>query len=332
MSIAHDRSLELIRRFRNARVLVFGDVILDVYLDCEALGVANEAPVPLLEVSQQTQALGGAANVANNLARLGVQTQLIGTVGKDSEAETVTALLGDAGVEFCPLLTGRPTTRKTRIQSGNHYYLRIDEEEASPLTDQELTSFSELITKALTSSSLVVVSDYDKGLVTAASAAALESLAKDRGLKILADLKPRNATYWRQLDLITPNLVEARKLHALVCPGNFENLPEPELAINLSQALGCDVVLKLAGRGILVARRSGGGVANFPAHCKSPHNVTGAGDTVLSTLAAAMANGATLEEAAYLAGLAASLAVSHETTYAVSSDELIRQLGLASPA
>ena len=332
MNIGRDRCLELIQKFHKASVLVFGDIILDVYLDCEALGVANEAPVPLLEVSQQKEALGGAANVANNLARLGVQTQLIGMVGKDPEAEMVTALLRNAGIGFCPLLSDRPTIRKTRIQSGNQYYLRIDEEETSPLTSQEISSVLELVQKGLNSSSLVVVSDYDKGLVTAASATLLESLAYERRLRILADLKPRNATYWHHLDLITPNLVEARSLHALVCPGDSENLSEPGLAINLSQALGCDVVLKLAGRGMLVASRSGYRVANFPAHCKSPQNVTGAGDTVLSTLAAAMANGATVEEATYLANVAASLAVSREATCTVSSDELISQLGLASPA
>src|SRR5437867_6533773 len=115
MNIGRDRCLELIQKFHNASVLVFGDIILDVYLDCEALGVANEAPVPLLEISQERHALGGAANVANNLARLGVQTQLIGSVGKDPAAEIVTALLRDAGVDFRPLVSGRPTIRKTRI-------------------------------------------------------------------------------------------------------------------------------------------------------------------------------------------------------------------------
>src|SRR5438309_501197 len=149
MNSAHARSLELIEGFRNARVLVLGDVILDVYLDCEALGVANEAPVPLLEISQERHALGGAANVANNLARLGVQTQLIGSVGKDPAAEIVATLLRDAGVGFRPLVSGRSTIRKTRIQSGNHYYLRLDEEEASPLTDREVSSLLELVTKAL---------------------------------------------------------------------------------------------------------------------------------------------------------------------------------------
>ena len=331
MNIARDRSIGLIQQFHKAKVLVLGDVILDVYLDCEALGVANEAPVPSLEISQQTQVLGGAANVANNLARLGVQTQLIGVVGKDAEAEIVTALLREGGVGFLPLVGDRPTIRKTRIQSGSHYYLRIDEEEASPLTHHDISPLLELVKKALNGASLVVVSDYDKGLVTAASAAALESLVMDRGLKVLADLKPHNAPYWRHLDLITPNLVEARALHALVCHGNSENLAEPELAISLSQALGCDVVLKLAERGMLVASRSGDRVANFPALCKSPPHVTGAGDTVLSALAAALATDATLGEAAYLASVAASLAVSHEVTYAVSSDELIHQLLAASP-
>jgi D-beta-D-heptose 7-phosphate kinase / D-beta-D-heptose 1-phosphate adenosyltransferase len=323
-----ERNLDLIRSFRAAVVVVVGDVILDTYLDCMALGVANEAPIPLLQMSRQTHAPGGAANVANNLARLGVQTHLVGMVGQDPEARLLSNLLRDAGIRFYPLVSNRPTTHKTRVLSDRHYYLRLDNEDSSAATQPELTALFDILRGAVANANLIVVSDYDKGMVTAASAQSLESLARDHGRKIVADLKPQNVGYWRNLDVITPNLVEARALRSLLGLQGPGNSDESELARGLSRALACDVVLKLADRGIRVANESGK-VVSFPALCSLPSNTSGAGDTVLSTLAAVLAVGGRIEEAAYLANMAAAVAVSYQSTHAVSADELRQRLSVS---
>jgi rfaE bifunctional protein kinase chain/domain len=325
LELQTERSLDLIRSFCATAVVVVGDIILDTYLDCIPLGIANEAPIPLLQISKQTHAPGGAANVANNLARLGVQTHLVGMIGQDPEAHLLSNLLSDAGIRFYPLVSNRPTIHKTRLLSGKHYYLRLDEEDSPAATQQELTALSDVLRGTIANANLVVVSDYDKGMVTAASAQSMESMARDHGRKIVADLKPENVGYWRDLDVITPNLAEARALRSLLslqCP---ENSDESELARSLSRALACDVVLKLAERGIRVANQFGN-VISFPALCNRPSNTSGAGDTVLSTLAAVLAVGGRTEEAAYLANMAASVAVSYQSTHAVSADELRQRL------
>ena len=316
-----ENSLECIRRISGARVLVVGDVMLDTYLACRALGVADEAPVPLLEIQSQSQALGGAANVARNLARLGAHTALVGMVGSDSQAEVVKGLLRESGVDGSLLETHKPTTLKTRVLSGNHYYLRLDEEELSPLNQAEQAALAARIEARVNEADLLVVSDYDKGLVSPNLAERIEGLAGDRGCRIVADLKPRNALNWRHLDLITPNLGEARSLCALLDPGGEPGDDAEAIAETLRSRMGCAVVLKMGSQGMLIAPPSGS-KSRLEALCRSPVEVSGAGDTVLATLAAALAGGVDLQQAARLANLAASISVSRPGTHAVSAAEL----------
>lgn len=314
-------SLQCIRRITGVRVLVVGDVMLDTYLGCRALGVADEAPVPLLEIHSQSQALGGAANVARNLARLGARTALVGLVGADSQGEVVKELLRESGVDGLLLETQRPTTLKTRVLSGDHYYLRLDEEQTSPPTEAEQAALTAQIEARLSEADLLVVSDYDKGLLSPGLAERIEGLAGDRGCRIVADLKPANALTWRRLDLITPNWSEARSLCALLNLGAQPSEDAETTSETLRSRLGCGVVLKMGPQGMLVAPSSGPPI-RLEALCRSPVEVSGAGDTVLATLAATLARGADLHEAAWLANLAASISVSKPGTHAVSAAEL----------
>lgn len=314
-------SLERIRRISGVRVLVVGDVMLDTYLGCRALGVADEAPVPLLEIHSRSDALGGAANVARNLARLGAGTALVGLVGADSQGDVVRGLLRESGVDGLLLETRRPTTLKTRVLSGDHYYLRLDEEQTSPPTEAEQAALASTIEARLSEADLLVVSDYDKGLLSPGLAERIERLAREGGRRIVADLKPRNALDWRHLDLIAPNLSEARSLCALLHPGGEPGDDAEPLVESLRSRLGCAVVLKMGSRGMLIAPPTGS-PSRLEALCRSPVEVSGAGDTVLATLAATLAGGADLHEAAWLANLAASVSVSRPGTHAVSAAEL----------
>ena len=314
-------SLEWVRRISGMRVLVLGDVMLDTYLACRALGVADEAPVPLLEIQSQSEVLGGTANVARNLARLGARTTLVGLVGGDSEGETVRRLLRESGVDGFLLQTQRPTIHKTRVLSGDHYYLRLDEEELSPLTEAEQAALAAQVEAQLNQADLLVVSDYDKGLLSPSLAERIERLARDRGRRIVADLKPPNALSWRRLDLIAPNLSEARSLCTLLDPGGESDHDAETIAQTLRSRLGCAVVLTMGSQGMVVAPSSGS-PSRLEALCRSPVEVSGAGDTVLATLAATLAAGADLHQAARLANLAASISVSRPGTHAVSAAEL----------
>lgn len=325
-------SLQCIRRIAGVRVLVVGDVMLDTYLGCRALGVADEAPVPLLEIHSQSRALGGAANVARNLARLGARTGLVGLVGADSQGEVVRELLRESGVDGLLLETQRPTTLKTRVLSGDHYYLRLDEEHISPPSEAEQAALSSQIEARLSETDLLVVSDYDKGLLSPGLAERIQGLAHVRGCRIVADLKPANALTWRHLDLVTPNWSEARSLCALLDPGKEPGEDAQTIAEALRSKLGCAVVLKMGIQGMLVAP-SAGPPTRLEALCRSPIEVSGAGDTVLATLAAALAQGADLHQAAWLANLAASISVSRPGTHSVSAAELteaVTQMALPS--
>ncbi len=316
------RSLERIQGFSGVRVLVIGDVMLDTYLHCRAIGVADEAPVPLLEIREQSNALGGAANVARNLAQLGAQTGLVGLVGSDAQGNVTRTLLQESGVDGYLLQTRRPTVLKTRVLAGDHYYLRLDEEQPSPLTDSENVALATHIETRMSHVDLVVVSDYDKGMLSSVLVERIEQSARQHHLKILADLKPRNVLQWRRLDLITPNLAEALSLCSLLHPGVEPIHASAEIAESLRSVLHCDVVLKMGSQGMLIAPASGS-IGQLDAVCHSPRDTSGAGDTVLATLAASIAQGADLEEAAWLASLAASVSVSRPGTHAVSAAELI---------
>lgn len=326
LKVHKDRQAEIIRAFSGVEVLVVGDLVLDTYLECRALGVANEAPVPLVEIQRQIHALGGAGNVAANLACLGVQTRLVAPSGEDREAAQLQRLLGEAGVDLHPLVLRRPTPHKTRILSGLHYHLRLDEEETAPLSDEETAALEEVIRKQWSKASALLVSDYDKGTLTPSLAQRLESAAQRAGVPIFADLKPRNAVYWNSLSLITPNLLEARDLFVRFQPESPVPDEAAELASCLSRQLSSRVVLKMSEQGLL-AVSPGGEVSRFEALCQRPVNVSGAGDTVFATLCAALAVGAELEEAAVLANVAASLAVMREITHAVSAEELLEAVG-----
>ncbi|HEU0007572.1 MAG TPA: PfkB family carbohydrate kinase [Terriglobia bacterium] len=321
MKVNKDRLAEIIRAFSGVELLVIGDLILDSYLECRALGVANEAPVPLVEIQSQRQTAGGAGNVATNLARLGVQTQLVAPLGDDRESAELKRILTEAGIGFHPLVLPRPSPHKTRIVSGRHYYLRLDEEQTEPLTEEETTSFEDVIQKAWGRPAALLVSDYDKGAVTPFLVRWLEPQAQQAKLPIYADLKPRNAIHWKNLSLITPNLSEARELFVKL--QHESSIPEQpsELASTLSKQLSSQVVLKMSEQGLLAADRSGT-VCRLGALTQIPVNVSGAGDTMFATLSAALAAGAALEEAAVLANVAASLAVAQEVTHAVSAQEL----------
>ena len=325
LRVSKDTLAEIIRGFTGIELLVVGDLILDSYLECHALGVANEAPVPLVEIQSERQTAGGAGNVATNLAGLGVQTRFVAPLGDDRESAQLERILAEAGVGFHPLVVRRPIPHKTRIMSGKHYYLRLDEEQTDPLTEEETGALTEIIQKAWGKPAAVLVSDYDKGAVTPFLIRWIESQAQRAKLPIYADLKPRNATQWKNLSLTTPNLSEAHELFAKLRPES--SIPEEpaDLASALSKQFSSQLVLKMSEQGLLAVDRDGT-LCRLDALTQRPVNVSGAGDTVFATLSAALAVGASLEEAAILANVAASLAVAQEVTHAVSAEELLEAL------
>ena len=287
--------------FSKTRVVVAGDVMLDQYLFGATSRISPEAPVPVVHVQKTDDRPGGAANVAVNLASLGTKTRLIGAVGNDAAADTLERLLTVHGID-CDFarVSDRPTITKTRVQSRGQQLIRLDQENATELRDSALV---DALGKAVTGAGAVVLSDYGKGALT--DVGAMIAVCRKAGVPVLVDPKGRDFEKYRGATLLTPN------------QGEFEAVAghcasDAELA-----ARGWQMVEELELTALLVTRSEKGMMlletGNEPVflstQAREVFDVTGAGDTVIATLAGALASGQSLASASALANIAAGLVV-----------------------
>lgn len=303
-------------RFDQAPVLVVGDVMLDRYWHGAASRISPEAPVPVVKVEHREDRPGGAANVALNIAALGAAATLVGVTGADAEADSLARSLASAGVKVhFQRIEGQPTIVKLRVLSRHQQLLRMDFEQPFSVDAQALASEVE---SRLEGIKVLVLSDYGKGALR--NHQILIQAARARGIPVLADPKGRDFSIYRGASLITPNLGE---FEAIV--GNCAD--EGELV-----AKGARMMAELDLGGLLVTRgehgmtllRPGQPALHLPARAREVFDVTGAGDTVISTLAAALAAGEELPQAVALANLAAGIVVGKLGTAAISAPELRR--------
>lgn len=288
--------------FTKARVLVAGDVMLDRYLFGGTSRISPEAPVPVVHVRSNDDRAGGAGNVAVNLAALGVRTSLLGIVGRDAEAEVLKAILERHEIECRFLQTDdRPTITKTRVQSRGQQLIRLDREEAAA-SGADL-SLSGLLAPDLQRCDAVVLSDYGKGAL--ADAAVIIDACREAQVRVLVDPKGTDFDRYRGASVITPNQAEFEAV-AGVCRSDAELVERGRLMLG---RLELDALLVTRSeKGMLLVTADDEPVF-LSTHAREVFDVTGAGDTVIATLAAALASGAGMEPAAALANLAAGLVV-----------------------
>lgn len=303
--------------FQEAKVLVVGDILLDRYLSGPITRISPEAPVPVVEVSQLNETPGGAANVALNIRELGAEVTLLGVVGKDKEANTLTQMLGNAGIQTHLIETNEPTIHKTRIISNHQQILRLDvEEKYAPCPDELLCAFKDLLADI----NIVVLSDYAKG--TLSNPQALIQCAKSQNIPVLVDPKAKDFKRYEGATLITPNTKEFETV-----VGNCTN--EADII-----AKGMELLHQHQLSSLLITRGIDGMIllsANYPpcslkALAQEVFDVTGAGDTVIATLAASLGAGANLETAVKLSNFAAAISVRKHGASTVSIHELRREL------
>lgn len=300
--------------FSKASVIVVGDVMLDRYLFGGTSRISPEAPVPVVHVRQNDDRAGGAANVAHNLARLGVATTLIGIVGEDEEAARLRAAMADANV-ICDFtsLAGWPTITKTRIQSRGQQLMRLDREEPLPAGGETLTR---ALQERIASADAVVLSDYGKGSLV--DVAAMIAACRRAGVPVFVDPKGRDFEKYRGATLITPNQGEFEAVGG-ECDDEAEMVTK---AAAMIEALDLSAVLVTRSeKGVLVVDRSEP-PQFLSAHAREVFDVTGAGDTVIAVVAGAMAAGEPLASAAALANLAAGLVVGKIGVASVTPSEL----------
>lgn len=318
------RAAELVSRFRERRIVVYGDVMLDEFVWGDVRRISPEAPVPVVEIRRESVHLGGAANVLSNLRALGVRSSLVGVVGQDRAGERVRAELRESGAldaeENLVVDVSRPTTVKTRIIAHSQLVVRADRERRTPLDATVEERVVETLRRLLRNADALVVSDYDKGAVTPNALDEVLPAAEAAGVPVLIDPKIRNFDSYRPATLVTPNHHEALQVT------NTEDDTDEGVARaarSIRERLGCRSVLITRGERGMMLLEDDGEPTYVPTAAREVFDVTGAGDTVIATLAASVAAGATLAEAAMLANHAAGIVVGKLGTATASADELL---------
>jgi D-beta-D-heptose 7-phosphate kinase/D-beta-D-heptose 1-phosphate adenosyltransferase len=317
------RANEILQAISKRRVVVVGDVMLDEFVWGEVTRISPEAPVPVVDIRRESVHLGGAANVLANLVALGAQATVIGVTGNDIGGERLrSALLRESRLQSDDLIVvdnARPSTIKTRIIAHSQLVVRADRELRAPVNGETEQKIISKLKEKLSQADALVVSDYDKGVVTSSILAAVLPLAYER-IPVLIDPKLRNFNSYRPATLITPNHHEALRMANLE-EDSDANLHEA--AKTIRDRLGCDAVLITRGdRGMMLLEGDHAPVFVETA-AREVYDVTGAGDTVIATLGAALATGATMLEAATLANHAAGIVVGKIGTATANADEVL---------
>ena len=308
--------MDKLPNFKNVRVLVVGDVMLDVYLEGEVTRISPEAPVPVVKAGTKRYVPGGAANVAMNIVALGGRATLISQTGKDTAGERLRMALFDGGVNFIlPAYANSTTTTKMRVTSNGHHIVRVDTEDTEPRSDSHHAWLVDATSQVLLQSDVVIISDYCKGFFGGGDIFKLIQKAKDLGKKVVVDSKSTALQEFQGATVCTPNL------HELLAATD-RSKEDVQGAVNEFLRRGaCEAVLvTMAEKGVLL--RNPYETLHIPAHSHEVVDVVGAGDTVVATLALGLGAGMDVESSARLANTAAGVVVGKVGTATVSREEL----------
>jgi len=318
-SLPRERLLALLESARRRRIAVVGDAMLDVYLRGEVDRISPEAPVPVVRVLDRRHALGGAANVAQNVRAVGAGCDLVATIGDDSGGRQLRGMLETIGAETSSLVTAaRATTTKTRIVARAQQVVRVDEEDDSDHTGDEVGHLLDSVRGAVARADALVLEDYNKGVLVPRVIEEAMSAARAKGIPIVVDPKYRNFFSFRGATIFKPN---RRELEAAL--GAEVDLEHPEALPATFAKLGVEHLLLTLGEHGMVLISSGGVVKRVPTVARAVYDVVGAGDTVTAYLALSLAAGGTPSEAAVIANFAAGVEVGKLGAATVSPEEVV---------
>jgi D-beta-D-heptose 7-phosphate kinase/D-beta-D-heptose 1-phosphate adenosyltransferase len=309
--------------WRHKHILVLGDLMLDRYIWGDVERISPEAPVPVVRTAHRSEQPGGAGNVALNIVGLGARATLFGFCGDDGEGKSLEELLRGAGAATeLVKVAGHPTTSKLRIVGGRQQMLRLDTERTDGYSSESYTELLAKFETALSTADAVILSDYAKGVLTAEVCQQAIRSARGRGIPVLVDPKQRDLSRYRGATTICPNLSELSAATG-VASGNLDEI------LSAGQKLVRELDLEyltatLSEKGIALLRGDSRFIA--PAAARQVFDVSGAGDTVIATLALALAGGLKAEIAVQLANVTAGIAVSKVGTVPVNRDELLMSL------
>jgi D-beta-D-heptose 7-phosphate kinase/D-beta-D-heptose 1-phosphate adenosyltransferase len=317
--ISRDRLTALLDKAQGRRVVVVGDAMLDVYLRGDVERISPEAPVPVVKVKERKLALGGAANVANNIVTIGARCELVAAVGDDHAGATLREMLRQVKTETRSLVSvGRTTTTKTRVVARSQQLVRYDEEEDTDLDGGEIERLLACLKIALSDADAVVLEDYNKGVLVAPVIRSAIDWAREREIPVVVDPKYRNFFGYRGATIFKPN---RRELESAL--GAEVDIDHPEALPATFDRLGVEhLLLTLGERGMALISRDGE-VGRIPTTAREVYDVVGAGDTVTAYLAATLAAGGSPAEAAIIANFAAGVEVGKLGAATVTRAEVI---------
>lgn len=325
MLVKKNRASTIIKDFRKSKIIVIGDIMLDRYLWGSVERISPEAPVPVVHVEKETNNLGGAANVAANVHALGAAPLLIGVIGDDQYAGEFKRNLRSNKLPISGLVVDpkRPTTVKTRIVAHSQQIVRVDREDPKEIGSELVGKLLTKVKKHLRQTDGIIISDYGKGVITFDLLSELIPIAKAEGKFIAVDPKEVHFRNYKNVSVITPNHHEAGFISGKrITSDKILN----KVGWDLLNTLNLESLLITRGEKGMALFEKDGKLTEIPAEAKTVYDVTGAGDTVIAALTVARTAGASMKEAAYMANVAAGLAVARFGTARVTKDELLEEL------
>lgn len=312
--------------FSKAEILVIGDLIVDHFIWGSVSRISPEAPVPVVNVTNESLLLGGAANVLHNIYDLGGRATLCGIIGADYMGGRLLALLEELGSDTSGIVRSedRPTTKKTRIVAQNQQVVRFDREGSASLNPSSMESLHTFLDSCYREFDAVVVSDYDKGVICPDVVKhLLELSARYKEIPVICDLKPVNSNFFHDISIIAPNNHEAEQMAGIQIQDEQTLLQAAEI---IQRKMNCSAVLITRGEEGMTLLEKGNAPLSIPTEAREVYDVTGAGDTVIAALALGLASGLTFAESATLANCCAGIVVGKLGTATVTQQELLDQL------
>ena len=316
--------IRIVDQFKNKKILVLGDVMLDKYIWGEVARISPEAPVQIVNVVKEEYVPGGASNVAANIAELGAKVWMVGVVGND---ETRNKLIGEIAKkninsDFLISDPEKRTILKVRVFGRNQQLLRFDYEKKGDISSSTEEKLLSSVKKIIREIDAIIISDYAKGTITKRLMENLKRISGKSSMKIIVDPKPEHKEFYKNVTLITPNTTEAKKMIGL------SEEDEEDIKVigkTLLKELNSNVLITRSEKGMSLFEKDGK-TLNIPTFAKEVYDIIGAGDTSVAALALALASGASLEESAIIANHAAGITVGKVGTSTVTAEELKRSI------
>ena len=317
--------IKIVEQFKNKKILVIGDVMLDKYIWGEVSRISPEAPVQVVNVLRESYAPGGAANVANNIAALNAKSLMAGVVGNDTTRGKLVSELKKRNIDVSGLVNSenKRTIQKVRIFGRNQQLLRFDYEKKGDVDIETENKIFDFISKIMDEIDAVIISDYAKGVVTKNLMQKLIVLCKEKNKIIIVDPKPKNKQFYKNVTLITPNYLEASQMAGFMEEEPLDNTEK--IGKQLLKELNSNVLITKGEKGMSLFEKNGD-ITSIPTFAKEVYDIIGAGDTSVATVALALVSGASFEEAAIIANHAAGITVGKVGTSTVSVEELKKSI------